>query len=137
MKERINGVETEIRKDSSVKYGKAGESLVIEYLTARGFQILERNWRPAPTSKLEIDVIAGKGETIVFVEVKTREDEDSDPIEYIDKKKMLNISRAADSYLQQQDHLYEYRFDVAGITGLSGGNPEIEYIEDAFLSPFE
>ena len=124
------------RNHSTVTVGKEGERLVAELLMSRGYVILERNWRPGNTSRLEIDLIAMKDMVIVFVEVKTRLDDESDPIEAIDRKKMVNICRAADSYLRQQDYMYEYRFDIAGVSGIQSGNPTIEYLEDAFLPPY-
>lgn len=116
--------------------GRAGEQIVAEYLIKEGYTILERNWRPAPTSKLELDIIALKDMIVIFIEVKTRSGNNQDPIDTVDKKKISNICRAADSYLRQQPYMYEFRFDIAGVTDPLSESPRIEYIEDAFLPPF-
>ncbi len=49
--------------------GKQGEELVAELLQKRGWQIMARNWRRPGA---ELDLIARRGEQILFVEVKTR-----------------------------------------------------------------
>ncbi len=49
--------------------GRKGEDLAAEYLSSKGYRILERNWR---WSRAEADIIAMDGEVLVFVEVKTR-----------------------------------------------------------------
>lgn len=49
--------------------GAYGEDRAVEWLTARGYRLVERNWRCA---RGEVDVIAWHGQTLVFVEVKTR-----------------------------------------------------------------
>lgn len=115
--------------------GDAGERLVAEYLIRNGYTILEKQWRPSRQSKLEIDIIAMKDMTIVFVEVKTRNGKHGDPVDAVDHRKITNICRAADSYLRQQPYMYEYRFDIAGVMDISSSNPKLEYIEDAFMPP--
>ncbi len=49
--------------------GLLGEHTSVEYLRSKGYGILERNYS---TKFGEIDVIAEKGETVVFVEIKAR-----------------------------------------------------------------
>lgn len=49
--------------------GGYGEDRAVEWLTARGYRLVERNWRCA---RGEVDVVAWHGRTLVFVEVKTR-----------------------------------------------------------------
>ncbi len=121
---------------NTTEEGKAGEQLVANYLIAKGFTIIERNWKPSPASKLEIDLIATKDMLMIFVEVKTRKGNHSDPIDAVDRRKIVNTSKAADAYLRQQPYMFEYRFDIAGVTDPLSANPKIEYIEDAFMPPF-
>ncbi|MDR1124531.1 MAG: YraN family protein [Deltaproteobacteria bacterium] len=59
--------------------GKKGEDLAVDFLKTRRMTILERNWRPAAKGALsaglrglELDIVAREGDTLVFVEVKTR-----------------------------------------------------------------
>ena len=49
--------------------GAWGEEIASQYLEAKGYTILARNWR---TQEGEVDLVAQDGETVVFVEVKTR-----------------------------------------------------------------
>jgi len=54
---------------STTSVGRDGEALAKEYLEARGFETLRQNYRSGPR---EIDLIMRHGETIVFIEVKSR-----------------------------------------------------------------
>lgn len=51
------------------RLGRDGESLAACWLEERGYAVLQRNWRCAAG---ELDLIAQRGRTTVFVEVKTR-----------------------------------------------------------------
>jgi putative endonuclease len=53
-----------------VKLGHKGEGLAVDYLKQKGYSIIQRNFK---TSLGEIDIIAKHEETLVFIEVKTRE----------------------------------------------------------------
>ncbi|WP_238994185.1 YraN family protein [Actinomyces sp. 565] len=63
--------------DSRRLIGQRGEAIAARYLTDLGWRILDRNWRPGPGLRGEIDVVAleprptGPG-VLVIVEVKTR-----------------------------------------------------------------
>ena len=50
-------------------YGSEGEYFVHDYLIGQGYRVLDMNYRRGPG---EIDVIARKGDTVAFVEVKRR-----------------------------------------------------------------
>ena len=120
-------------KTAALEWGKQAENIVAEYLISKGYTLRERNWRPQ-TSRSEIDLIAQKDDTLVFVEVKARTDKDADPTEALTHDKIKNVVRGANSYLLAQDYAYYYRFDVAAVNG----NPDdytIDYLEDAFLPP--
>ena len=49
--------------------GKWGEQVAVDYLQRKGYEILERDWK---SGHRDLDIIALDGDTIVFVEVKTR-----------------------------------------------------------------
>lgn len=121
------------KKAKALKWGKEAENIVCEYLISKGYTIRERNWRPT-TSKSEIDLIAQKGETLVFVEVKARTDKDLDPTEALTLEKIKNVVRGANSYLCQQEFDFYYRFDVASVSGNSE-DYNLDYLADAFLPP--
>ncbi|MFO8086988.1 MAG: YraN family protein [Bacteroidales bacterium] len=112
--------------------GAEGEELAVRHLTENGYQILERNWH---FGKEEIDIIAQKEDTIVFVEVKTRSSAFfGRPEEFVKRQKQRFIIKAADRYIQYHDIDMDARFDVIGVI-ISPGGKDINHIEDAF-TPF-
>lgn len=98
----------------NLEWGAFCEQLAADYYLKEGYVIRERNWR---MNKIEIDLIVEKDRTIVFVEVKGREGVNSDPILAVDVKKQKKMVNAADIYLRQLKHLYQYRFDIFGVEG--------------------
>ena len=83
-------------KEKAAQWGREAENIVYEYLISKGYTVRERNWRPK-TSRSEIDLIAQKGDTIVFVEVKARSDRDADPADELTGDKVRNVVRGAKS----------------------------------------
>lgn len=94
--------------------GELGEEVVAQWLLARGGKILHRRWR---WQRGEIDLIAIDGETLLFIEVKTRNPRnwDTDGLLAITHQKQAKIIRTAELFLVKHPHLAEYpcRFDVA------------------------
>ncbi len=111
--------------------GRWGEELAADYLAANGYSIAERNWR---MHHYEIDIIAYKGDRIIFVEVKTRTNNDDDPLEAIDKKKTNRLIRAGQVYVNYNRIDHKIQFDLIAING-TAERYNIEHIEDAFQSP--
>lgn len=111
--------------------GKWGENLAADYLAANGYAIAERNWRAGHN---EIDIVAYKDSRIIFVEVKTRSNDEDDPLEAVDRNKALRLIRAAIVYVNTFDIDHEIQFDIIAING-SASNYRIEHIPDAFESP--
>lgn len=111
--------------------GESGESMAAVFLKKRGCRILERNFR----LKIgEIDIIAREGNTICFIEVKTRRTVAyGAPAESVGRSKRRKLSRMALAYLQSRK-LGDTgaRFDVVAITLSPGGQPCIEWLKDAF-----
>lgn len=113
--------------------GQEGERACRDYLTSNGYTIREYNWRPSHSHK-EIDIIAQKDSVLAFVEVKTRRD--SDPAEAMDAKKIRNLVKGAELYLQSLPYDLDYRFDVMYVKPDPDGLTwEIEHLEDAFMPP--
>ena len=110
--------------------GDLGEEIASRYLTRRGYAIVERNYR---TRRGELDLIARRGDTLVFVEVKLRRGTAyGDPLEAVAPRKRHAIRLMAEEYLSERDPNFQnLRFDVVGIL-LRGGRPEISHVEDAF-----
>ena len=109
--------------------GREGEDVAASYLMQKGYRIVARNWRYGPK---EIDIVARDGETMVFVEVKTRSTLAFElPQEAVTKKKMKNLVEAADAYMLQYNIELEGRFDIVGV--LNGNPPKvIEHIVGAW-----
>lgn len=112
------------------KKGKWGEDLARRFLEKKGYSILACNYR---SGRQEIDLIAHIGNELVFVEVKTRKNNDFGfPEEWVDELKMERIFNAAEAYVMENDLEGELRFDIIAITGSNETSAEIEHIEDAF-----
>ena len=103
-----------------------GEVIARDFLRSKGYAILEENYAGRMG---EIDLIAKEGETIVFVEVKARENTDFGyPIEAVTPQKVRKICLTAQQYLVHKRLLgRDARFDVVEI--LRG---EIIHTENAF-----
>jgi len=114
----------------NLQTGKLGEQMAAAYLQEAGYRILERNYR-CPFG--EIDMIAQDGDTLVFVEVKSRRSEKFGlPQLAVGSEKQRRISKISLYYLQ--NHRLgdsNVRFDVVAIL-LRSLNPQIELIKDAF-----
>lgn len=112
--------------------GDIGEKYTDRYLRKNGYKILERNYRRKCG---EIDIIAQKGEYIIFTEVKTRaENFLARPYEAVDRRKIERIMKTAAMYIAEK-HLDAYfRFDVSEVftDTQSGKVVDINYIENAF-----
>ncbi|MBI4824271.1 MAG: YraN family protein [Nitrospirae bacterium] len=110
--------------------GNKGEELAFHFLKKKGMKILNRNYR---TPAGEIDIIAKDGNTLVFVEVKTRSgDLFGQPVEAISPKKKKTMERASLHYiLKEKQEGRPARFDVVSIRILSDKN-HIEHLKDAF-----
>ncbi|HPG74341.1 MAG TPA: YraN family protein [Bacteroidales bacterium] len=111
--------------------GKWGEKTASDYLVGSGYAIVDTNWR---FRRSEIDIVAQTGNTIVFVEVKTRTGNRwRSPEESIDLRKRKLLFEAADAFMQQYPDNYAARFDVITIEKLNN-SIEIKHYCDA-LTP--
>ncbi len=97
---------TLIRKD----FGKKAEKLAATYLKKKKFKIIQTNW----VCRLgEIDIIAKKDETLVFVEVKAgHKQEGFSPEDHFDHRKQQKLRLLAKAYLSNLKDLPECRFDL-------------------------
>jgi putative endonuclease len=111
--------------------GPRGEAAAARYLKRQGYKIIARGDR----SKLgEIDLVAVDGQTVVFVEVKTRQSQEAGhPSEAVDAVKQRRLTRAAVTYLKHHRLLDQpARFDIVAITWPEGQRPTIEHFKSAF-----
>lgn len=111
--------------------GKWGEQVAYEYLLVQGYTMVERDTRQG---HFEIDLIATKGNRIIFIEVKTRSDLKVDPVQSINSRKIGRICAAANSYVKQHKLPHEVQFDIVIVIG-NPDNYTIEHIPDAFIAP--
>ena len=119
------------RKGGNSSLGEMGESIAATFLKGAGFAIVERNFRCVCG---ELDIIARDGRTIVFIEVKCRNNESYGPPQLaVTPFKQRQVSKAALVWLSKR-RLYdcEARFDVVAIVLHEGDLPEIEHIRNAF-----
>ena len=111
-------------------FGDQGELLARKFLEEKGYEILDENWR---FRKAEIDLIVYKNPVIVFVEVKTRENNRfADPEDFVTKAKQKLLAMAAGEYIHLMNHQNEVRFDIISILFNKFGDPIIRHTEDAF-----
>ncbi len=129
----VPGASSELRRGrvlSKKRAGDHGEDIALQYLSRRGYELVERNYR---TRYGEIDLILRQNATLVFVEVKLRRGAGfGDPIEAVTPRKQESIRRLAEQYIAEvQPSFDEARFDVVGV--LAGGKTSrIQHIKDAF-----
>ena len=97
------------------------------YLKGEGFEIVDRNWA-CPLG--ELDIVARKGDTVVFVEVRARSNSGyGSPADSVTPAKRAKIIKTAMTYIKaRRPEAETYRFDFIGI--VPGSAPE--HIEDAF-----
>jgi putative endonuclease len=85
--------------DSDAAWGRHAEDLAHRHLQSLGMTVVERNW-VSPAGREEIDLIAWDGDTLVFVEVKSRHDvEYGDPERALDRAKFRHVCTAARHFL--------------------------------------
>ena len=111
--------------------GARGEDVAARFLERRGWRILERNYR---FGHREIDLIARRGRTVAFVEVKTRSRlRWGHPLLAIDARKRYEIERVARVWLERHGRRGdECRFDAIAIYRDAGDKLRVEQIEDAW-----
>lgn len=112
-----------------MRLGEKGEELAVKFLKKKGYKIIQQNYK---TPMGEIDIIAKDKDTLVFVEVKTRESiEFGYPFEAVNNLKRRKIAKVALSYIRKIKEIPPCRFDVLGIC-YKDGKPDFELIKDAF-----
>ncbi|MCG2713539.1 MAG: YraN family protein [Candidatus Omnitrophica bacterium] len=114
----------------NLEFGVLGETAAVDFLKARGYRILKRNYK---TKFSEIDIVATDAGVICFVEVKARHsDIFGHPAEAISRRKQLQISRSAICYLKENNAIgHPSRFDILTLL-YTKELPEINLIRDAF-----
>lgn len=117
-------------KTSRQKTGALGEQLALQYLQQHGYTITDKNWRGKSG---EIDLVAFRGEIIVFVEVRSRRSESTAIIfDSLDLRKQANMESVVYEYLseKQMDQSALWRIDMIAIALRHNAPPLLEHVED-------
>ena len=100
-----------------VDFGSWAENSVAQYLEQRGYTLLDKNYRKKWG---EIDIIAEKGEILIFVEVKANKKEVAgfEPERRVNPDKLRRMNRAIQTYLVSKKYSsdQERQIDVISLT---------------------
>ena len=113
-------------RDARHRQGIGAEQQAIEYLLSRGWVVVAHRFRAGRT---EIDIVARRGNLVVFVEVKSRRGEEfGSPLEAVTGSKRRELVKAARCWIDRWGAPADvYRFDCIAIQ-----NSRLEHLEDAF-----
>ena len=116
--------------------GICGETFAYWYLRKLGYVFVARNYTPRGGAKGEIDLIGYDGETLVFVEVRTRtvgEQLTGLPELSVTAQKQRVVARTAQGFVAER-HVKDVplRFDVLAIDNIPGSPPKLRLHKDAF-----
>jgi putative endonuclease len=136
---KLEKIEMKAYKKSQIRInlGRWGENRAAEYLTEKGYALVERNFR---TPYGEIDLIVrreadqqGGRPELVFVEVKTRRSATfGDPEVSVSSRKQAHLLAAVQRYMQDHPDLdADWRIDVIAIHRRAGQPDEIVHLENA------
>lgn len=119
---------------AKARLGRFGELAAAAYLQRHGFALIARNWR---CSAGEIDLVATKGDQVVFVEVRTRRARGPTPVfpeTTVASRKAQRLVQVAQAYLAQSEAVKDraWRIDVIAVEVDSAGRiARLEHIEYA------
>lgn len=100
-----------VSRPEHLRFGRAGEDAAAAFLERAGYSVLDRNWRQG---RLELDLVCRHGETVVFVEVKSRKVRgQGSPAQAVTPAKQRVLGRAAQAWLAAHEAWQQpCRFDV-------------------------
>jgi len=119
--------------------GALGESYAAAYVTQLGYNLVASNFtlpvgrnRRGAVISAEIDLVAYDGDTLCFIEVKTRASNwFAAPEVNVDLRKRRQITRAARVYRQMLGLEHEpHRYDVVTVVLVDGGTPQLELLRN-------
>ncbi len=113
-----------------LRLGRRGEDAACDLYRRLGFRVVERNYR---AGRGEIDVVARRGDTLVFCEVKTRlSDRWGAPSEAVDRAKQARLRKLAAAWMSERRPGYvDVRFDVVSVI-VRGDQTDVTHVPDAF-----
>jgi putative endonuclease len=114
------------------KLGEWGESVAVVHLQAKGYKIIRRNWR---TSRGEIDIVARKEDSYIFVEVKTRRGRGmGSPEEGLTRKKSSKLVELCQIYMAEIESDADWQIDLVAVElDKTGKLIRCEHIPNAVL----
>ena len=111
--------------------GREGEQLATDYLTDRGYRVLDRNWR----CRLgELDIVALDGRELVVVEVKSRRSTAfGDPLEGVTDEKLTRLCVLAGAWRRAHPRIRaaSSRIDLVGVLLPKHGYPTVDHLRGA------
>jgi putative endonuclease len=118
-------------KSNNRNKGNLAEDIAFTYLLKLDYAIREINWI---SQKAEIDIIAEKDKNLIFVEVKSRKNNDfGDPAVMVNRRKQKLLVSAATKYMESINYDGDFRFDIITVTGYDLSKSNLEHFEDAFF----
>jgi len=110
--------------------GEKGEAIAADFLIKEGYQILAKNYR---FLRNEIDIVAKKGDLLIFVEVKMRKNNlFGFPESFVSDAQSKRIKIASEQYQLEIGWHGAIRFDILALTGKETSTVLISHFEDAF-----
>jgi len=112
------------------RLGQSGENSATDFLLSNGYKIITRNYHSAYG---ELDIIASKDDTIVFIEVKTRSSNTEAALNSVSVSKQTKLKKTASIFLSQHTsfELLATRFDVISIIH-KNHKQQLNHLKDAF-----
>ena len=105
--------------------GNAGENLAVKYLKKQGYKILHKNFK---CKFGEVDIIAQVGDTVCFIEVKTRNSNTfGAPCEAVTPERQRRYKNCAKFYYANRQINFNIRFDIIEVY-----KGEVNHIQNAF-----
>ncbi len=111
--------------------GRLGERIACRHLLRLGYDVLARRYC---ARRNEIDLVAFEGETLVFIEVKTRGTSAfGEPWEFVDWEKRQRLRSAADEFVARYDlGRYTCRFDIVSVVAPGTPAESVSLFRNAF-----
>jgi len=100
---------------TTVDTGRKAEQVAADFLQRKGCLVVQQNWR---TRYCEIDVVAKRGNTVYFCEVKYRaQAAQGSGLEYITAKKLARMRFAAELWVQTHQWQGDYELCAVEVFG--------------------
>lgn len=141
--ERLTAISTPLHDrrrgtDGATMRGHMGEDSAYFYLRRLGFKVVAQRWE-SDFAPGEVDIVAWEGETLCFIEVKTRRQNAPIATEAaIDREKQQAMERQADAYVRElpwpdsRRPKIAIRFDAVLVHLREKGRPDVQLIRNVF-----